>query len=135
MPGNGCTPVMADDHCFVFTKGIHESDEVTNAMKDRVLIRLFRSLRFAIAAHVRRNGAKTGVSQRCHLMPPRMLGFWKSMAEQHQGTSALIKDAHVDRSCLDDCLDHFPNPGIFPSFHRRPWVGMSEGPMRRRKTG
>ena len=57
-------------------------------MKQRVLVDGFRLACLAIAAHVGRDGAIAGLGERLQLMAPRIPGFRKAVAEEHDGPAS-----------------------------------------------
>src|SRR3954470_2722932 len=70
-------------------------------MKQRVLIDALRPIRLAVAAHVRSDHAETCFCECRKLMPPRIPGFGKAMAQNNQRPRAALRNVHADTVRVD----------------------------------
>ncbi len=87
---------MAGDDGGRLAQGIEQADHVADEMKQRVLVDRLGPVGLAIAAHVGRDGMVAGLGQRLQLMPPRVPGFGKAVAQHDQRAGALLGDVHLD---------------------------------------
>jgi hypothetical protein len=111
---------VADDHRLRRAERVKHADHVADEMKQRVLIDGFRLAGLAIAAHIGRHRAITGTSERLQLMAPRIPGFRKAVAEEHDGSASRFGEMDRDPVCLDGAmgdLGHAPSPSIWLDLH------------------
>ena len=116
MPGDRRAPIVADDDRLRRAQRVEHADHVADEMKQRVLIDGFRLACLAIAAHVGRDGAIAGLGERLQLMAPRIPGFRKAVAEEHDGSASRFGEMDRDPVCLDGAmgdLGHAPSPSIW----------------------
>jgi hypothetical protein len=107
---------VADDHRLRRAERVKHADHVADEMKQRVLIDGFRLAGLAIAAHIGRHRAITGTSERLQLMAPRIPGFRKAVAEEHDGSASRFGEMDRDPVCLDGAmgdLGHAPSPSVW----------------------
>src|SRR5262245_24446690 len=101
MPRDGRAPVMAGDHRRLFPECIHEADHVADQMKERVLIDLVGAVAFAVAAHVRCDDVKSGVTERRQLVAPRVPALGETVTENDERTRTLLGDSQANPVRLD----------------------------------
>ena len=65
-------------------QGVEQTHHVADQMEERVLVDRLRPIGPAVAAHVGRHGAESGLGERAELMAPGIPGFGKTVAEQDQ---------------------------------------------------
>ena len=96
MPGDGRAPVVPHDDRLRLAERLHQLGHVAHQMIERVLVDRFGRLRAAIAAHVGRDGAETGLAHRLELMAPRIPALRPAMAEQDERSAPCLGVTHVD---------------------------------------
>ena len=115
MPGDRRAPVVADDDGLRRAERVEHADHVADEMKQRVLVDVLGLARLAIAAHVGRDGAITGLGKRLQLMAPRIPGFRKAVAEEHDRSASGLSEMDRNPVCLDGAmgdLGHAPSPPV-----------------------
>jgi hypothetical protein len=98
---------MADDDGGRGLECVQQAHHVADQMEHRVLVDRLGCIALAIAAHVRRHRVEAGRGERIDLMTPRIPGFGKAVAHQHQWPFALFGDVEADAVALDDSLRWF----------------------------
>src|SRR4030095_940370 len=105
--GNRRAPVVPDDDRRLRAQSVEGADHVAHEVEQRVPANLLRSVRRAVAPHVRGYRVKAGGRERGKLVPPRIPGFGKSVTEDDEGARALLGEMHADAVRLDrPMLDH-----------------------------
>ena len=115
MPGDRRAPVVADDDGLRRAQRVEHANHVADELKQRVLIDLVGLAGLAIAAHVGRDGAIAGLSQRLQLMAPRIPGFRKTVAEEDEGSASRLSEMDRNPVCLDRAmgeLGHASSPPV-----------------------
>ncbi len=116
MPGDWRAPIVADDDRLRRAERVEHADHVADEMKQRVLIDVLGLACLAIAAHIGRDRAIAGIGERLQLMAPRIPGFRKAVAEEHDGSASGLGEMDRDPVCLDGAmgdLGHAPSPSIW----------------------
>ena len=98
---------MASDGSRFDAKGIQQSNDITDQMKQRELVDRLRAVCLTIATHVRRDGMETCLGQRLDLMPPRVPGLRESVTQDHQRPGALFGHVHANAVRFDHPVADF----------------------------
>ena len=94
MPGDGGTPIVADDDGGGRMKRVEEAHHVADQVEDRVLVDGVRPVALALAAHVRCHGVESGRGERPELVAPGVRRLGKAVALEHKGPwpcSAMLR--------------------------------------------
>ena len=101
MPGDRPAPIMTDDNSLRGIERVKHADHIAHKVKEAVLIDVLRLTRLAIAAHIGRDRVEARLGQRFQLMAPRIPGFRKAVAEEHQGPASGFGQMNGDAIRLD----------------------------------
>src|SRR5208337_5119949 len=123
VPGDRSAPVMADDRGPLLPERVDDADHVADEVQERIFLDLFRPIRLAIAAHVRRDRMVAGFRERLQLPSPGIPGFGKAVAEDDERAFARLGEMDADSIRLDRpmCdLGHLRfSPGGLPTLRTR----------------
>jgi hypothetical protein len=89
------------DHRLVGAERIDQSHHVSDQMEKGVSVDLFRPVRLAVAAHVRRDRVVSGLAQRPQLMTPRIPGFRKTVTQDDERAAAGFGEVDANAVRLD----------------------------------
>jgi hypothetical protein len=95
---------MAGNNCQIDAERIDKTDHVTDKMQKRVLLDGVGPVRSAVAAHVGCDRTEPCGRQCRKLMPPRVPGFRKAVAQHDQGSFALLGDVQVNAVRFDHAM-------------------------------
>ena len=80
MPGDGRTPVVADDHSLGSTECVEEANHIADQMEQCVPVDGLRAVGFAVAAHVWSDSVETGFGEGTELVAPGVPRFREAVA-------------------------------------------------------
>jgi len=101
MPGDRRTPIVAYHDRWFFAEGVHKANHVADEMEKGVLICIVRAIRLSVTAHVRCNYMISRFGQGLDLVPPRIPGLRKSVAQKNQGAGARFRNMDLDAVRFD----------------------------------
>ena len=100
-PGNGCAPVVADDHRrLVRAQGGDQASHISGQMFETIGLDLVGLVRAAVTANVDRAGREAGGRNGAHLMAPRVPRLRKAVDHDNQRALTLKGDPQCDLAHL-----------------------------------
>jgi hypothetical protein len=96
MPSDRRTPIVAYHDRWSFAEGVHKANHVADEMEKGVLICIVRAIRLSVTAHVRCNYMISRFGQGFDLVPPRIPGLGKTVAQENQRASARFRNMDLD---------------------------------------
>jgi len=95
---------MPEDDGFTLVERIEQTNHVTYKVEERKLVYGLGALSLTVTAHIRSDGMKACLGQCGELMAPRIPGFGKSVAHDHEPAAARLGNVHFNAVCTDGTM-------------------------------
>jgi hypothetical protein len=102
LPGDGCAPVVTDDHGRALAQRVDQADDVTDEVVNRVVVDAFRLVGLPVAPLVGRHHVVAGVGEGGDLVAPGVPRLRPAVQQQHERSFAAFGNVHPDAVGLDE---------------------------------